>query len=551
MGYSRITMPDPISTTVAPPAPKFGSVDNQRVRQTIEFRFNPVRYATPDRLSSELDGLIGGRLGIARFWECMQARDPFIGTADKKRRDAVERMQFQVVICSDVVDAATQKLAEEQKQVLGKFYGHLTVTDVLRQDQRGGIGLLARQMLDARAKGWAVHEWIWKPRTIDGQWTTAEFRHCPLYWFENTTGRLRFLPSDFALYGTDMNEREWLVTVADDYMQCLTANWLYSLNLVRAWVRFCERFGFPLPHGKTPAAKDSPEWDALVEALAAINEDWALVTNVEADVLLVEAKNTGTSVPFQSLLERFDRITPTVILGGDLSTISAGSGAGQGASLQGKEDARREQADASLLSETLNQRVDRHVLEYVFGIGCPILAKAAFVPPKQVDVAAELQVQTFAAQNGIEVAVDDFRETFGLKQPDEDDEVIRPLNVPAPGTMPPNAADTAPGAQLANAATAEQYRQQLIDIATREAAAARAEDLQSIARELDIIMGITNPGDMEAALKRWLLGHQDRARRLIASPSRLAPAIEHLLTAAVMNGMEATPTSPADTTATA
>ena len=38
----------------------------------------------------------------------MQARDPFIGTADKKRRDAVERMQFQVVICSDVVDAATQ-----------------------------------------------------------------------------------------------------------------------------------------------------------------------------------------------------------------------------------------------------------------------------------------------------------------------------------------------------------------------------------------------------------------------------------------------------------
>lgn len=547
MGHSRDTMPDSIPANRPIPAPLSGNVDNQRVRQTIQFRFNPIRYATPERLSSELDGLIGGRLGIARFWDCMQSRDPHIATADKKRRDSVERMQFQIAICSDAVDASTQALADQQKQILGKFYEGLTVTDVLRQDQRGGVGLLARQMLDARAKGWSVHEWIWKPRAIGGQWTTAEFRHCPLYWFENITGRLRFLPSDFALYGDDMPEREWLVTVSDDYMQALTSVWLYSLNLVRAWVRFCERFGFPLPHGKTPAAKDSPEWEALVEALSAINEDWALVTNTEADVLLVEAKNTGTSVPFQSLLERFDRLTPIVILGGDLSTISAGSGQGQGASLQGKEDARREQADASLLSETLNQRVDRHVLEYHFGVGVPILAKALFIPPKQIDVVAELQVDLFAVQNGVALSVDDWRERYGRKAPDEDDEVLRANNTQQAN---PNDPATTPGAPLANELNAEQVRQQLIDIATREAAIARAEDLQSIARELDIIMGISNPADMEAALKRWLLGHQDRARRLIASPGRLAPAIEQLLTAAVMNGMESTPTSPADVATT-
>lgn len=346
-----------------------------------------------------------------------------------------------------------------------------------------------------------------------------------------------------------MGDREWLVTVADDYMQALTSLWLYSLDLVRAWVRFCERFGFPLPHGKTAAAKDSPEWQAMVDALAAINEDWALVTNLDGDIEFHEVKNTGSNVPFAALLDRFDRLIPVTILGSDLATISSSSGQGQGASLQGREDARREQSDATLLSETLNQRVDRHVLEYHFGVGVPILAKALFVPPKQIDVAAELQVLNFAVQNGVPVAVDDFRETFGLKTPDEDDELLQAIN--ATQNTPPTDPSMTPGAPLANAANAEQYRQQLIDIATREAAAARAEDLQSIARELDIIMGITNPADMEAALKRWLLGHQDRARRLIASPSRLAPAIEQLLTAAVMNGMEATPTSPADTTATA
>lgn len=549
MGHPKSTMADTRPPQTAPPAPIFGSVDQQRVRQTIEFRFNPIRYATPDRLSGEIDGLTGGRLGIARFWEAMQSRDPLISIADRKRRDSVERMQFQVVLASDANDPGQQALAEQQKQVLGKFYAHLTATDVLRQDMRGGVGLLARQMLDARAKGWAVHEWIWRPRAVDGVSTTAEFRQCPLYWFENTTGRLRFLPTDFSLYGSPMDDREWLVTVADDYMQALTSLWLYSLDLVRAWVRFCERFGFPLPHGKTAAAKDSPEWQAMVDALAAINEDWALVTNLDGEIEFHEVKNTGSNVPFAALLDRFDRLIPVTILGSDLATISSSSGQGQGASLQGREDARREQSDATLLSETLNQRVDRHVLEYHFGVGVPILAKALFVPPKQIDVAAELQVLNFAVQNGVPIAVDDFRETFGLKTPDEDDELLQAIN--APQNTPPTDPSMTPGAPLANAANAEQYRQQLIAIATREAAAARAEDLQSIARELEIIMGITNPADMEAALKRWLLGHQDRARRLIASPSRLAPAIEQLLTAAVMNGMEATPTSPADTTATA
>ena len=333
-------VPSPAITTT----PK---VDVLRVRTAIQHRFNPVRLATPERMASELDALYLGHLTIARFWEAMQQRDDMIRVADGKRKDSVERMEFQVVVSDDAVTEANMELAQKQKEALGKFYNGLEATDVLRQDMRGGVGLLARQMLDARAKGWSVHEWIWRPRALDGQWTTATFRHCPLYWFENTTGQLRFKASDWDTYGVPMNPREWLVTVADNYMEAMTGAWLYKLDLVRAWVRFCERFGFPLPHAKTPAAKGSKEWDDVVESVEAINEDWGLITNDQVELLLIEAKNTGSNVPFASLVERFDRMIPVIILGSDLSTMSAGSGQGQGASLQAKDDAKREQADAA------------------------------------------------------------------------------------------------------------------------------------------------------------------------------------------------------------
>ena len=545
--------PSPAITTT----PK---VDVLRVRTAIQHRFNPVRLATPERMASELDALYLGHLTIARFWEAMQQRDDMIRVADGKRKDSVERMEFQVVVSDDAVTEANMELAQKQKEALGKFYNGLEATDVLRQDMRGGVGLLARQMLDARAKGWSVHEWIWRPRALDGQWTTATFRHCPLYWFENTTGQLRFKASDWDTYGVPMNPREWLVTVADNYMEAMTGAWLYKLDLVRAWVRFCERFGFPLPHAKTPAAKGSAEWDAVVESVEAINEDFAMVTNDQVELLLIEAKNTGSNVPFASLVERFDRMIPVIILGSDLSTMSAGSGQGQGASLQAKDDAKREQADACLLSETLQRKVDPAVIEYVFGPGVPVLVKAMFIAPKQIDVGAELQVDQFMVQNGVELSKEDFRERYGREKPDDGDELLVPVNQVGAATgkadgqtgvsklAVPAVPDPADGQALANDAAADPFdaalaaREHLMSAATREAAQARAEDLLGVARELGIIMEITDPAQMQAALQRWLDGNTARARRLLEQPTRLAPALEQLLSSALLNGIETVPT---------
>jgi hypothetical protein len=193
-----------------------------------------------------------------------------------------------------------------------------------------------------------------------------------------------------------------------------------------------------------------------------------------------------------------------------------------------------------------------------------VLVKAMFVAPKQIDVAAELQVDQFAVQNGVDLSVDDWRERYGREKPDEKDEVLTPVNQVGAATgaadgqtgvsklaVPP-VNKPGDGQALENAAlpsaeadpfdAALKAREHLMTAAAREAAQARAEDLMGVARELAIIMDIPDAAHMQLALRRWLDGNATRARRLLEQPSRLAPALEQLLSSAVLNGIETVPT---------
>lgn len=513
------------------PTEKTG-LDFQRIRNSILFRFNPVRQATAERLGTELDGFYSGRLSIARFWEAMQNRDDMIRSACGKRCDAVEQLEWQIVASENAADVDAN-LADEQIDVLKKFYGNIKVTDVYKQDANGGVGLLARQMLDARAKGWAVHEITWKPE-VDGT-LCAEFRFCPLYWFENTTGKLRFLLADYDYYGVDMKPGEWLVTASDNFMESVTSLWLYKKELLQAWVRFCARYGMPLPIIKTDAAPGSQQWDDAVTAASSITEDWAIVLNNGASLEFPTMDRSGDGT-FQALYEDLKRTIVTVILGSDLATISAGNGGGQGASLQGREDAKRERADCSLISETLQRNVDKMVLEYTFGEGTPILAKFTLVPSKTQDINAEIAVDKMFTELGIPLSTDDLRERYGRAEPVGDEDAIgsqQPAgNEPAdpPEKTSPNEPPEDPG--MSN---------ELVESATKSIAKARASDLESVARELTSILAVDDPKSVLLGLRYFISSTQNRARNLISNPGRLSHEIEKLLATSFLEGTTKTP----------
>ena len=71
---------------------------------------------------------------------------------------------------------------------------------MLEQDVRGGFRLLVEQMMGAQGDRYACHEIVWQP-TIDAitgePRLTAEFNFVPPWFFEATTGRLRFIQHYF------------------------------------------------------------------------------------------------------------------------------------------------------------------------------------------------------------------------------------------------------------------------------------------------------------------------------------------------------------------
>lgn len=534
-------------------------VSVHRVRQTLQNRTNYLRQVTPERVGYLFDAYYSGGFEIAKLWDALERRNPTISAVVGKRKADVGRMDWDVLVQSDLDDAA-QAQAQLHADVLKAFYNNLTVTTAIKQDESGGVGLLAQQILDARGKEYSVHEWIWKlPR--GGSPLTAEFRHCPMWWFENRSGNLRYLLDDGQMEGVEMNPSSWLVSAAPvALMEATTVAWLFMHASLTDWVTVCEKFGMPALVGTTDAAHGSKEWDALQTALENFGPEWAMVKNQGATVESMSV-STGTNLPHPPLVEAMKRDIITLWRGGDLSTLSATQGQGQGASVQGKETDTLKEDDARFVSEKLNERVDTRVIEYYFGAGVKPLAYFKLTPPTQPDTDRELKVDEFLLRNRIPLGRADLYERYSRRQPDPkadaEDIVIGapdPVAVPQGGTAPGSSSNDLPrrlglantvhllnaAADIADAGSSEELR----EAATEEIAAALGEALAPLRQRLREIAEIPDAITQREALTALRTELPDILRRAGKADASLAEAIEGLLGASTVNGFLSTPDIP-------
>jgi len=425
------------------------TVGAERVRAYIRSRFNPIRSLTPELLSQYLDAFKTGYLRqCALVWDAIEERDDTLAGVIAKRKAAAARHGWEIVTLDSVPEAQKTE-AETHKEALENFYNNLTVVSAIDENERGEVSLLLRQMMDAVGKKYAVHEIIWRPTDQSDPsdrsdatgarraGLTAELRFVPLWFFEHITGRLRYLQTEGALEGVDMADDAWLVSVAQGLMPACSVAYIYKTMSLKDWVIYNERHGMPGIHGKTDAAQDSDEWNALVTAVQNFAADWALVTNSGATIEKVDMATTG-QLPYPPLVERMDRAMAALWRGADLSTISGvKSDAGQGASLQGDESEILEQDDAQWLSETLSRQLDKRVIEYVFGEGTKPLAYIKIKTSQKKNIAQELLVDTFLRDSGAPLGVDSVLERYGRPTPDADDQLLVSPMLPAGGAQNP------------------------------------------------------------------------------------------------------------------
>ncbi|MDB6066232.1 MAG: hypothetical protein JWR26_2440 [Pedosphaera sp.] len=402
----------------------------ERIQASVRSRFNPIAGLGPKLLASYLDAF---RLGFFRntalVWDAMERRDATLQTVAPKRKKAVARHGWEILTLDDSPAAQQQKLALEY------FYNHLTATNALEENETGGFSLLVRQMMDAVGKRYAVHEIIWQPSpatpmAANGQSLpaplTATFRFCPLWWFEGTQGRLRFLPTEFAIYGTDMEPGGWMVTVGDGVMEACSVAYIYKTLPLRDWLSYSEKFGTPGIIGHTTAAKDSVAWNEFANALESFSQDWKVICNKENSIDLVEPKGQGEG-PFAPLVERMDRAMTALWRGADLGTLSSHNAAG--ASLQADESDILEMDDAQMISETLTAQVSRYVLQYHFG-DAPQLAYIKVRTVEKRDLSLDLQVDQFLLSAGVPISVKDALERYGRPAPQPGEPLLKPTAAP-------------------------------------------------------------------------------------------------------------------------
>lgn len=506
-------------------------VTPERIKRSIASRFNPIRNLTPATLSTQLDSFAAGYLAnAARTWDKMEQRDDVLKSVAPKRKKAVSRHDYEILVIED------SPAAEAHKETLEHFYNNLTTTSAIDENSRGGFRLLVRQMMDAVGKFYAVHEIVWVPS--DNKYT-AEFRHVPLWFFENTTGKLRYLQDVGAVAGVDMPPGEWMVTAGDGLMETCSVAYMYKHLPLRDWLVYSERHGMPGIRGVTDAKKGTDQWNDMVAAVNNFAADYAAVMSRSESIEPINIESKG-QLPYPKLVERMDRAMASIWRGADLSTMSSGAGQGTGASLQGREADILEEDDADMISEVLNQQVDPFVIQYVHGDDVPLAYIKISVPTRR-DVKQDLQVDEMLLKAQVEMSKADLRERYNRPAPDSKDELAVP---PVDSSVSAGGAGTGVPAShslaLSNAdrvieAKGELMAERLQAASIEDIAQAQARELAEVRKEMERIMTIDDDEFRTNALRNL----QAELPKMLADMNRAAETMapfEKTLNAATVNG---------------
>ena len=394
------------------------ALDDARVRMEQMAQYNALFHLDPDRLVDAITSFNAGNLGqLARIIRDFEERDDKMATCAMKMRASVGRCDYSILVKEGFEN---DERAKRHAEILKRFWSTVNVTSRFNMNERGGLRLLKKQMMEAQSYGYAVHEIVWRP-LANGE-IAAEFIKLPLWHFENRTGALRFLPTETAVEGVPMAEGEWLVTTGDGVGIPASICAMAKRMCFQDWLLFSERSGMPIIVGTTGATFRSEQWNNIKGAIRNIYRDTRVLLDSGSKI---EAIDTGhaANIPFPPLVEWSDRAIAALYRGADLSTISKGDGTG--ASLQGDEAGMIEQDAAANLGETLHEQVDRFVIRYVTGDDEP-LASISIEPVKKPDVDTDIKIDNHLAALGVKLSKADALQRYGRAEATSEEDALHP-----------------------------------------------------------------------------------------------------------------------------
>lgn len=296
-----------------------------------------------------------------------------------KRRLAVTSRPWQVDAASESdLDKQAAELVERQFTNLGKA----------NENEHGlitGFDYTTENLLDATLKGYAVSEVMWEAR--DNELVAARIipRDQRRFVFDEDS-KLRMLTREKLWDGIELPARKFIVHrfgAKDGSPYGLGLGhklfWpvFFKKQDITFWLVFADKFGSPTAIGKYPPGSQKTEQDKLLQALKAIAQDAGIIVPEGMVVELLEAARAGSIDTYEKLARYMDEQISECVLGESLSTTPKPTGIGSGASdVQNEVRLEVAQADADLLSDTLNATLVRWIVDFNLpGAGYPTVKR--------------------------------------------------------------------------------------------------------------------------------------------------------------------------------
>ena len=537
----QVPLPDPNS--IADKAHEGTIIPAERIRRYKMLRMNPIRQLTGPYLVQQLDNWYLGYLQqTVMMWDAMLRRDDTLSAVVPKRKAAIGRKDWDIIIPEEYQDDPE---AEAQKAALKYAYQNLRATHAVDQNQIGGVSLMAKQMVEAVGYWYVPHEILWR-QTDQG--VTCVLNQVPLWFFENRTGRLRFLPYDTSWDGDPLDEGAWMITVGQGIMEACSLLFFYKHASYQDWANYSETHGSPGQVAITESLPNSENWQKLEETVSQISAGFRGVINAKDKLMKIDWTAEG-ELPMPVFIEYINRAMTTLWMGGDLSTISGKSGTGDntGASLQGGEMDKFEADDCQMITETCNMQLDPMILRIVFGEGVQQKAFFSYGGARMKDLKAQSVIDTALYQMQFPLSAKqlsaDYERDIGVG----DDALVKPQpahgepggGAGGGGSNGPWGNELKPSQKFAMILGNERVdNRKLISNANRLLAQKQAIVLKPLRDRLAAIQEITNEAQFKAAVAKLKSDLPAMLLQINKSPVT-AKILEQTMTAAILNGMQA------------
>ena len=393
-------------------------------------RYNALYMLDPDVLVRHLGAFAAGDIaGLEHVIEDFENRDDKMKIGAFKMAAAVASKPWEVRIDKGEEDNERARL---HKEVLTRFWNRIEVTDAFCRNRKGGVRLLVKQMMSAESRVYAVHDLVWNVRG-DGE-LTATFTQIPAWCFENRTGELRYLREPGAYTGEPMRAGEWLVTVGEGVGVTAAILAMSKRLSWNDWLLFSEKCGMPLILGNTGAKENSPAWNALLSAIAAIAPKTGILTDLNSKMQAVQIGGSSGQATYKDLVETVDRAISALYRGGDLATMSSTQGEGTGSDAQDGESELMDGDGCAMVSETLHNQIDRFVIRFTCGDFEPLAGIVINPPAETTDIDREIKIDNHLAALGVKLSKADALQRYGRTEAESDDDALQPPpNVPQNG----------------------------------------------------------------------------------------------------------------------